>query len=46
MAQPLARVFGLVAVMHKRNGGEFDGPDYATREVIDKMTAEAREENG
>ncbi len=39
MALPLARAFALACCAHKRNGGKFDGADYKTLDLIDRMRA-------
>ena len=37
MSLPLARAFGLAACSHKRNGGNFVGPDYKILDHIESM---------
>lgn len=44
MAAPLAILFAFAAAATVRNGGSFDGPDYAERATLAEL--EKEEENG
>ena len=45
MDMPLARAFAIAACRHKRDGGQFDSPDYKQLDQLEKLRI-AEEENG